>query len=155
MKTPWKKSENKNYLGSGDLPDDKDTILTIKSAAWEEVENPLERTKERKRVIRWEEDFKPFIVNETNANAIQKSIGIRHMEESGGKKVALYVANIKAFGSFVEAVRVRKHAVKIRPELTVEHARFEEAKKAWNGGRKEGVLKQFEVSQETIKLLES
>jgi hypothetical protein len=30
--TPWKKLMNKNYLGSWDLEDGKDTILTIKHA---------------------------------------------------------------------------------------------------------------------------
>ena len=42
-KTHWLQNPNKNYLGHWDLPNGKDLVLTIKSAAWEEVENPRKK----------------------------------------------------------------------------------------------------------------
>ncbi len=54
-KTHWLQSPNKNYLGHWDLPNSKDVVLTIKSANWESVKNPLTNTTTDKRVIRFED----------------------------------------------------------------------------------------------------
>ena len=51
-KTHWLQSPNKNYLGHWDLPEKEDLILTIESAKWEEVKNPIINVSESKRVIR-------------------------------------------------------------------------------------------------------
>ena len=90
-KTHWLQSPNKNYLGHWDFPNGKDMILTIESAKWEEVKNPIINTSEAKRVVRFKEDVKPFICNQTNAQSILKSIGIKFMEDSAGHKIQLYV----------------------------------------------------------------
>ena len=112
-KTHWLKNPNKNYLGHWDLPNGNDLTLTIKSAEWEKVENPKvgkddPKRLEPKRVIRWVENAKPMICNETNAAMIVKSTGIKFMEDSGGKKITLYVAHFKKGVISTDCIRVRE-----------------------------------------------
>ena len=53
---------------------------------------------------------KCFICNKTNAKAISKATGSNFIEDWTGKSIALYIANVRAFGENVEAVRVRSQA---------------------------------------------
>jgi hypothetical protein len=109
-KTHWLQNPNKNYLGHWDLPNGKDVILTIRSAAWEEVKNPIINTSEAKRVIRFVEEadwLKPFICNEINANSILKSTGEKFMEDCVGKKIRLGVGQTKVKKEEVDCLRVR------------------------------------------------
>jgi len=109
-KTHWLQSPNKNYLGHWDLPENKDFILTIASAKWEVVENPILRTQESKRVIRFKEKVKPLICNQTNAQSIVKSTGVKYMEDSAGQKIALYIDNIKdkRTKEDIDCIRIRR-----------------------------------------------
>ena len=92
--THWLSSPNKNYLGHFDLPECGYLNVTIKSAQWEAVKNPITNTSESKRVIRFHEALKPMICNQTNAQSIYKIGGVKHMEHSDGVKICLYVASI-------------------------------------------------------------
>lgn len=110
QKTHWLQNPNKNYLGHWDLPSGADVILTIQSAEWEEVKNPITRSSEAKRVIRFKETYewlKPFICNEVNAQAILKSTGEKFMEESHGKKIKISVGQTKIKGEEVDCLRVK------------------------------------------------
>lgn len=109
-KTHWLQSPNKNYLGHWDLPNGKDLILTIKSAAWEKVKNPIINSCEAKRVVRFVEDVKPMICNQTNAQSILECTGEKFMEDCEGKKIKLCVSSIKDRRSKedVDCIRVRK-----------------------------------------------
>lgn len=109
-KTHWLQNPNKNYLGHWDLPNGQDVILTIKSAGWEEVKNPVINTKEAKRVIRFVESdkwIKPFICNEINAQTILKSTNEKFMEDCLNKRIKIGVGNIKVKGEAVDCLRVR------------------------------------------------
>jgi hypothetical protein len=95
-KTHWLQSPNKNYLGHWDLPESGEMVLTIDTAKWEEVENPVLRKDdpkkfESKRVVRFKEDVKPMICNQTNAQSILNSSGVKFMEDSGGVTICVYV----------------------------------------------------------------
>lgn len=94
-KTHWLASPNKNYLGHWDLPNGNDLILTIKSAQWEPVRNPITNKEEACRVIRFEEDIKPMICNQTNAQSILECTAEKFMEDCGGKKIKIYVGKFK------------------------------------------------------------
>ena len=115
--THWLQSPNKNYLGHWDLPNGQDVVLTIASAQWEVVENPITRAKDSKRVIRFIEKhkwIKPFICNETNAKSICKNTGAKYMEESINKKIKIGVAVTKVGKEEnVDCIRIRdiKHDV--------------------------------------------
>lgn len=108
-KTHWLQTPNKNYLGHWDLPNGKDIIVTITSAGWEEVKNPIINTSEAKRVIRFKEKgVKPFICNEGNSQSIIRSTGQKFMEDSVGFKIKLYVSQVKVKGQTVDCLRVRE-----------------------------------------------
>jgi hypothetical protein len=108
--TPWKKLMNKNYLGSWDLEDGKDTILTIKHAYTDDVMNPQSGT-EKCLLIDFEEpNFKPMILNNTNCKAIEKATDSKYIEDWAGKRIALFVVSISAFGEVTDAIRVRPTA---------------------------------------------
>jgi len=107
-KTHWLQNPNKNYLGHWDLPEGRDIILTIKSAQWEEVKNPIINTSEAKRVIRFEEPVKPFICNETNSQSILRSTGTSYMEDCHGMKIKLFLSQVKVKGQSVDCLRVKE-----------------------------------------------
>jgi len=111
-KTHWLQNPNKNYLGHPDLPNWEDLILTIKSWHWEEVKNPTLWTKEMKRVIRFKEDVKPFICNETNAETIMKATNAKYIEDSVWKKIQMYVSQTKMMKQLVDCIRIRETAPK-------------------------------------------
>ena len=116
-KTHWLSSPNKNYLGHWDLPENEELTLTIKSAAFEEIENPTNGKKDVKKVIRWvEKGYKPMIVNQTNSKAIYKSTGVKYLEDSEGKKIILFISQVmnRKEGEMVDCIRVRPYPVKER-----------------------------------------
>ncbi len=157
-KTHWLQSPNKNYLGHWDLPDGNDMILTIKSAQWEEVKNPIINTVEAKRVVRFKEDVKPFICNQTNAQSILKATGMKFMEDSADKQIQLFVGMHKdnRTKENIDCIRIRPiKPVLTKPELTPKHERWNDAKIAIKEGKKDGVLKVFSISDVNLKLIEA
>ena len=157
-KTHWLQNPNKNYLGNWDIPENKDLILTIDSAKWEDVKNPINGKKEQKRVIRFKEKVKPLICNQTNAKAVIKSTGCRYMEDSVGKKIALFVSVYfdKISKEDMDVVRVRSEPVKIanKPALLENTENFAKAKEALSNGYSiEDVKKKYTISPEIEKLL--
>lgn len=136
-KTHWLSSPNKNYLGHWDLPEAKDLILTIASAQFEEVKNPITHQSDAKKVIRWKENYKPFIVNATNANSIIKSTGQKYLEDSIGCKIALYISQTKVMGDLVDCIRVRPKLPKndpVKNKPSISNTRFDNALKAIKKG---------------------
>ena len=131
MKTHWLQSPNKNYLGHWDLPEGDNLILTIKSADWEAVENPVTKQKKECRVIRFEEDVKPLICNQTNAQSIMVSTGQKYMDDSIGCKIALYESQTKVKGETVDCIRVRREPIdqmlKPKPKKKITDMRFKQA----------------------------
>lgn len=110
-KTHWLQSPNKNYLGHWDLPEGRDYILTIESAKWEEVKNPVNNSKESKRVVRFKEKgVKPFICNQVNAQSIVVATQVNYMDDSKGKKIALFVDSIvdKRTKDSIDCIRIRR-----------------------------------------------
>ena len=113
-KTHWLQSPNKNYLGYWDLPNGEDLILTIESANWEEVIDPVRSRKnnvvsESKRVIRFKENVKPLICNQTNAQSIITSTNISFMEDSVGCRIKLHVGiyKCKITKQDISCIRIR------------------------------------------------
>lgn len=104
----FRKFMDKNYLGSWDVPDDGDLILTIDHAEQNDVKN--ERGSERKLTLHFvERGYKPMILNTTNAKAIGKAYGTNKVEEWEGKKVSIYTTKVTAFGGTTDALRIRDY----------------------------------------------
>jgi hypothetical protein len=163
MKTHWLQSPNKNYLGHWDLPGGKDLTLTIKSAGWEEVENPVLRKDDPKKfqsckVVRFVEDYKPFICNQINAQSIIKSTGIKYMEDSIGCKINFYVGIHfdRAAKENIDCIRIRNQSAASLPELKINTPEFKKVVAGIkNGFTMDQVKTKYTVSQETeIAILE-
>lgn len=103
----FRKFMDKNYLGSWDVPDDGDLILTIKRAARDDVKN--ERGSEKKLTIHFVEDYKPMILNATNSKAISAAYGSTKVEDWEGKRIAIHTEKVTAFGGTTDALRIRPY----------------------------------------------
>ncbi len=110
--THWKKTKNPNYLGSWALQPNEELILTIKSGGMEEITN-ADGKKETELVIHFTEDYKPMIVNSTNAKTISKILKTPYVEQWVGNKIQIYARRIRAFGEDVDALRIRDFAPKV------------------------------------------
>ena len=115
-KTHWKKLQNPDYLGAYALDEGTDLIATIKYVQNEKIVGP-DGKKEECTVIHFSENgIKPMICNSTNAKTITKIYKTPYIEDWQGRKIQLYIANVKAFGEVVEALRVRPFVPKVKLE---------------------------------------
>jgi len=154
-KTHWLQSPNKNYLGHWDLPSGKDIVVTIQSAKWEEVKNPITNKSEAKRVVRFVEKVKPMICNQTNAQTILTAIGVKFMEDSTGKKIQLFVDSIKDKRSkeMIDCIRVRgKITIQDKEILSETHPKWKAACENLKSGavKIETLRQHFEISDATL-----
>ena len=107
LKGDFRKFMDKSFLGSWDIPDSGDLVLTIDYAARDDVQN--DRGREKKLTIHFKEDYKPMICNTTNAKAISKAYNSTRVEDWEGKKIGIFKATISAFGQTTECLRVRDY----------------------------------------------
>ena len=107
MATHWKKLTNPNYLGAYAFDQGEEKTVTIDQVTNEEVTAPDGKTTACM-VLRFQEkNVKPMILNRTNAKTIEKITGTPYIEEWSGQKIILTVRTVSAFGSEVDAVRVK------------------------------------------------
>ena len=104
--THWKKLTNPDYLGAYALDEGQELILTISYVREETVTGP-DGKKEDCTVMHFAEKVKPMILNVTNAKTITKIYNTPYIENWAGKKIQIYVAQVKAFGDLVDALRIR------------------------------------------------
>lgn len=157
-KTHYKKLRNPNYIGSYELMtggEPKDMVVEIVSASRELVQNGDK--KEECMVINLKNQ-KPFIVNSINSKTISAAIGSPYIEDWVGKKITLYVARIKAFGDWHDALRVRKDMPKEpqKDDLNPRHEKWAAALNALKEKKTtiEAIKKSYNINDENIKLLE-
>ena len=128
--TLWKKTVNKDYLGSWDLcvgadqnekPVYKEVVATIKKVEialvtdMEKVKTNrnFKATKEElskeELLIHFEELDKPMIIHaKTNFKALEAATATPFIEKWVGKKVCIYVEkDVKAFGTTTDALRIK------------------------------------------------
>lgn len=156
-KTHYRKLRNPNYIGSYELMtggEPKDLDVEIVSASKEHVQNGDK--KEEAMVISLKHQ-KPFIVNSTNAKNIAKALGSPYIEDWAGKRITLYVAKIRAFGEYVDALRVRPVAPQAPslPDLNPNHPKWNDALKAFSNGKTniDAIRKSYTLNDENEKLL--
>jgi len=108
----FRKYMDKNYLGSWDVPEGDDLILTVDHCERNEVQN--ERGSEKKLVMYFKETgYKPMILNTVNSEAISEAYGSKRVEDWEGKKIAITTEKVKAFGSMKDALRIRPYKPKV------------------------------------------
>lgn len=107
----FRKYMDKSFLGSWDVPDGSDLVLTIDHVSRDDVQN--EKGHEKKMALHFKETgYKPMICNTTNAKAISKAYGSTKVEDWENKKIGIYKATISAFGQTTECLRVRDYPPK-------------------------------------------
>lgn len=149
MKTHWKKAFDSPYLGSWDLEDYQDLILTIDHI---KVEMTVGLKEDMIKTIGYfkEKGFKPMILNSTNCKAIRRAASSPYHEDWKGARITLYVEEVKAFGELHDALRIRKTAPP-KPILNPQHPNWEKvrAKKPTI----EVLRKHYNISDNDYKLL--
>lgn len=132
--THWKKAFNKDYLGSHDLEPGEELKLTIKSISVIEVADP-KGDKHPCNVARFTDpNIKPMILNVTACKQIKLFTGTPFIEAWGGCSIQVYVAEVKAFGEVVDALRIRPQQPQMeKPVLTTDHKRWGKAVDAYQG----------------------
>ena len=111
LKGDFRKFMDKSFLGAWDVPDGSDLVLTIDHAERNDVQN--EKGREKKLTVHFRErDYKPMILNKTNATAISKAYGSMKVEDWKNKKIGIYKATISAFGQTTECLRIREYPPK-------------------------------------------
>lgn len=111
-RTHWKQLQNNDWIGAYALQDGQDLTLTIDRAMQEQVTGNNGK-REMCLTIHWlERDFKPMIVNRTNAKTITKVVGSPYIEDWHGRAITLYVDTTRLGGDIVECLRIRPYAPK-------------------------------------------
>lgn len=153
--TNWLWSPNKNYLGHWDLNPKRDIILTIKSAAWEDVVDPTNGRSEQKRIVRFVEDYKPMICNQTNAKLIALATQTRYFHEAEGKKIALFIGKSRdrKLKQDVDAVRVRPFPPKEieKPALSEKELETKAVSYYKKNGHLQGIEEKRTITPEQIE----
>lgn len=107
--THWKKLTNPNYIGAHDFQPNQELTVTIEAITNELVKcfDGKSIKEESCIVAKIKGAKKPLILNRTNCKIISRNFDTSYIEEWIGKSITLYVAKVKAFGEFVDAIRIK------------------------------------------------
>jgi hypothetical protein len=147
--THWKKLQNPLYLGSYDFQPGEERIVTVKDVKREMVKGQ-EGTEEHT-IVHFTEGYKPMIMNATNSKMLTNLSGSPYVEKWIGTSFKLVVIKIKAFGEFIDALRIKSEkVVKTLPELTLDSPNFIKVKDAITSGKAtiEQVESKYKLSKE-------
>lgn len=99
---------NSKYLGKGDVGEDG-IVLTIKGFRTETLES--DDGNEEKTVMHFIEDFKPMVLNRTNAQLVGVCTGARTAGEARGKQIVVFNDPTISFGGKITGgLRIKKVA---------------------------------------------
>ena len=147
--THWKKLQNPLYLGSYDFQPGEERIVTVKDVKREMVKGQ-EGTEEHT-IVHFTEGYKPMIMNATNSKMLTNLSGSPYVEKWIGTSFKLVIVKIKAFGEFIDALRIKSEkVVKTLPELTLDSPNFIKVKEAIQSGKAtiEQVESKYKLSKE-------
>lgn len=152
METHWKKITNPNYIGAYDFATGEVRKVKIISISQEKVYSPDNKMTDA--VVAKLENSKPLVLCKTNMKMISKLLDTPFIEKWGGKSILLEVKKVKAFGEWVDALRVcdklpTVESIKLE-ELTPTHPKWEAAKQALTYGKTtiEAIKKGYLLTQE-------
>lgn len=111
QESPEMKIQLSSFLGYEDIPDDKDTVVTIK--AIELTMLGQGKDAKEKYIFTFKEFDKNMVCNKTNMKSIVKALETDETDDMIGKKIALFVKDDVEFqGEQLSAIRVRNKAPK-------------------------------------------
>lgn len=115
-KTPWRKLQNKDYLGEYDFSTGEEKIVTIKGIITKDVTGDGGQVS-AKPIMTFHEAVKPLIVNTTNFKMMQKLFKSKFVEDWYGKQIILYGdPNVKFGREIVGGVRVKNTLPLSKPQ---------------------------------------
>ena len=130
----WKALTNPLYLGSYDFQQNEERTVTVKDVKREMVKGQ-EGTEEHT-IVHFVEAYKPMIMNATNSKMLTNLSGSPYVEKWIGTSFKLVVVKIKAFGEFIDALRIKSEKVtKLLPELVLDSPNFVKVKEAIKSGK--------------------
>lgn len=106
----YRRDLDKPYLGHWDIPSGEDLVLTIDHMEKQDIKS--QRGTERKTVVIFVEEPKPFILNVINRKSIAKALGSPNYEDWEGKRIALYEGREPKADDGL-AIRVRDYPPKV------------------------------------------
>ena len=158
-KTHWKKNFNYDYLGAYSLNENQEVTLTIKNVR-KILVTGANGQKDACTVAYFNEavngENKPMILNKTNCKIIEKLYNTPFIENWRGKQITIFTQqNIKAFGDYVDALRVKQILPKSsKVELNPKSNLWGKAKQALaNGATFESLNKNYIITKENFDLL--
>lgn len=159
QKTHWKTQFNYKWLGAYCLPDGKDVVLTIREMKREEVVGDS-GNKEQCLIAHFHENSKPMIINKTNCKTLEKLFKTPIIEEWSNKRIQVGAAQVKAFGSVVDALRIRPFVPASpgdnRPTVETGSPVWKNAIDYLKGGNKlEKIIEKYKLTKEQIKELQA
>lgn len=126
MNRHWRNFQDKDYLGSHNLEEGEEMLVTIaKFVGEEEVESA--DGKKTKMVLYFKEEVPKMILNVTNGLTIGQLYGT-HPEDWIGKQIQIFATPVKAFGKVQDALRIRDFAPKRDVDIVAFATQLDEAK---------------------------
>jgi len=113
----WKNFLDKNYLGSHNIEEGEELLVTIQNFKGEEEVKNTDGKTSLKTVLYFKEEVPKMIMNITNGNTISNLYG-SHPDKWIGKQIQLFATPVKAFGKTQDALRVRDFIPKIQVDVT-------------------------------------
>ncbi len=111
MRTHWKKLTNPNFLGAYAFDQGEEKLVTIDRVSEETITGTDGRADSCMVLYFRQKDIKPLILNRTNAKTIERLTESPFIEDWEGHSIVLVVRTVSAFGSEVDAVRVKLEKV--------------------------------------------
>ena len=108
----WKNFLDKNYLGSHNLEEGEELLVTIEKFEGEEEVKNTDGKSNLKTVLYFKENVPKMIMNITNGNTISALYG-SHPDKWIGKQIQIFATPVKAFGKTQDALRIRDFIPKI------------------------------------------
>jgi hypothetical protein len=117
----WRSDCDTPYLGSHDLVDYKDIIVTIDHVSIEMTEGLKDN--DTLRICYFKQAIKPMILNSTNSKTITMLAKTPFVNHWPGQKIQIFVLpGVKAFGEVHDALRIRPFVPQApKPHMTPEH----------------------------------
>jgi len=116
--TDWRSLFEKKYIGSWDVPEGRDVVVTIDRVVGGTL-TMAGGVKNKKPLIYFKnvkDPSKPMAAGATVCKTIAKLFGTNDVEQWAGKSIVLYRTTTENSEGTVECIRVRPHLPKGKPE---------------------------------------
>ena len=110
MLDSWEKILDPNFINAELIgPVGSERVVTIKDIDFRETFNQKTQAKEKKQSLILEE-CKPMVLNKTNTKTLIKLFGSDSPQQCIGRKIVLYVVNVKVGKELTTGIRIKEHS---------------------------------------------